>query len=47
MGQFIKVNGIDVPMERIIAERQNKNNEKDLEIVLLTKKKTKSKKSKK
>lgn len=42
MGQFIKINGIDVPMERIIAERQNKNNEKDLEIVLLKKTKSKS-----
>lgn len=46
MGQFIKINGIDVPMERIIAERQNKNNEKDLEIVLLTKTKTKPTKKK-
>ena len=44
MAQFIKVNGIDIPMERLIAERQNKNNEKDLEIVLLDKTKSKSKK---
>lgn len=46
MSQFIKVNGIDIPMERIIAERQNKNNEKDLEIVLLNKTRSKSKKKK-
>jgi hypothetical protein len=44
MPQFINVNGVDIPMERLIEERKKGNNKNDLEVVLVKKTRAKSKK---